>query len=113
MNDTVSFYQVRDCVREWFSRTLSTHGARMDVQIADDQAKYFRAIMCTMHYIAELIISDDSDFAPYRWISLQVLRLNDTNSNEPIFYYSDTHQDTTDDIIARLNQGLQLLLQDN
>ena len=79
----------------------------------NDQAKYFRALMYTMHYIAELIISDDSDFAPYRWISLQVLRLNDTNSNEPIFYYGDTHQDTTDDIIARLNQGLQLLLQDN
>ena len=70
-----------------------------------------RVLIKTPLRIAEVLVSDDNAFAPYRWTSFQVLDLHGEEKEPPSFSYFDSPQASLNEILQQLNLGMSILLE--
>ena len=60
----------------------------------------------TKTHLAELIVSR-GEFAPYHFVSLQVLDLRREVDQSPVYIYFDGEDSTTDEILTALDRGIE------
>lgn len=87
-------------VREWARR------APLSPEVLRDDPDGLRIIWETKTHLAELIVSR-GEFAPYRFVSLQVLDLRREVDQSPVYIYFDGEDSTTDEILTALDRGIE------
>ena len=102
----MGFCEMMAAVHRWFEHWKAEHASQVRIEVVQDEAACFHAFFETASHMAELIV-EEPDFAPYRWVSLQVVSKSDHTL--PVFVYHDCDSDTTGDVIHQLNAGLNRL----
>lgn len=87
-------------VREWALRVP------LSPEVLRDDPDGLRIIWETGTHLAELIVSRRA-FAPYRFVSLQVLDLQREVDQAPVYSYFDGEDSTTDEILTALDRGIE------
>ena len=89
--------------RRWIAKKQQEFPAGITVQYLIDGEDALRVLIKTPLRIAELLVSDDNAFAPYRWTSFQVLDLHGEEKEPPSFSYFDSPQASLNEILQQLN----------
>ena len=89
-------------VREWALRIP------LSPEVLRDDPDGLRIIRETKTHVAELIVSR-GEFAPYRFVSFQVLDLRREVDQSPVYIYFDGEDSTTDEILTALDRGFELI----
>ena len=87
-------------VREWALRVP------LSPEVLPDDPDGQRIIWETKTHQAELIVCR-GEFAPYRFVSLQVLDLRREVDQAPVYGYFDGEDSTTDEILTALDRGIE------
>lgn len=95
----MKFDEVLQAVRKWFDGVSWGPGVRADVVRSDEGG--FRVFFESADKIGELMVAR-ADFAPYRFVSFQILCTDET----PVFCYYDSEASTISQILAQLDAGL-------
>ena len=80
------------------------HNGNVDILI--DDTNCFRAIIDWERCIGEIIV-DNPDFAPYRFISFNILA-SDSEESKSIYYWLDKDGDSIDYIRTKICEGLKI-----
>lgn len=96
------FCDVLQSVQQWFDTAAYRRGIHADVLRCDEGG--FRVIFESADKMGELVVAQP-DFAPYRFVSFQVLSTDET----PVFCYYDSESSTIREILDNLDAGLQML----
>ena len=96
------FCDVLQAVRQWIDMAACRQGLGTDVVRCDDAG--LRVFFESTDKVGELIVAQ-ADFAPYRFVSFQVL---DTDE-KPVFCYYDSECSTITEILGKLDEGLQMI----
>lgn len=91
-----------EAVRAWFDGASYRQGIRVDVVRSDDGG--FRVFFESADKMGELMVAQP-DFAPYRFVSFQILRTDEV----PVFCYYDSNGSTVSEILAQLDAGLKMM----
>ena len=91
--------QILSAVRQWLLR-IDLPG-----EILTDREDTLRVIFETGNALAELIVAD-SGFAPYRFVSFQVLDTRLDLTDGPAFTFHDSKTCTIGDILRELDHGI-------
>ena len=75
MSCSLSFDLVRNEVRRWFAETGCRYSSDTELKVIADDEGLFRVLINTKDRMGELLLAN-SDGAPYRYVSFQVLGLN-------------------------------------
>ena len=89
-------------VREWALRIP------LSPEVLRDDPDGLRINWETGTHLAELIISR-GEYAPYRFVSLQVLDLRREPDQASVYSYFDGEDSTTDEILTALDRGIELI----
>ena len=87
-------------VREWALRVP------LSPEVLRDDPDGLRIIWETKTHLAELIVCR-GEFAPYRFVSLQVLDLRREVDQSSVYIYFDGEDSTTDEILTALDRGIE------
>lgn len=87
-------------VREWALRIP------LSPEVLRDDPDGLRIIWETGIHLTELIVSR-GEFAPCRFVSLQVLDLRREVDQSPVYSYFDGEDSTTDEILTALDRGFE------
>ena len=91
--------QILSAVRQWLLR-IDLPG-----EILTDREDTLRVIFETGNALAELIVAD-SGFAPYRFVSFQVLDTRLDLTDGPAFTFHDSETSTIGEILRELDRGI-------
>ena len=86
-------------IRRWIAEKQQEFSAGITVRHITEGENVLRVLIKTSLRIAELLVSDDNDFAPYRWISFQILNLQGEMTETPSFCYFDSPRDSLNEIL--------------
>ena len=89
-------------VREWALRVP------LSPEVLRDDPDGLRIIWETGTHLAELIVSR-GEYAPYRFVSLQVLDLRRDTDQASVYSYFDRQDSTMDEILTALKRGIGLI----
>ena len=89
-------------VREWALRVP------FSPEVLRDDPDGLRIIWETGTHLAELIISR-GEYAPYRFVSLQILDILQEPDQASVYSYFDSEDSTTDEILTALDRGIELI----
>lgn len=87
-------------VREWALRVP------LSPEVLRDDPDGLRVIWETSTHLAELIVSR-GEYAPYRFVSLQVLDLLREPDQALVYSYFDSEDSTMDKILTALDRGIE------
>ena len=90
------------CLREWALRVP------LSPEVLRDDPDGLRIIWETSTHLAELIVSR-GEYAPYRFVSLQILDLRREPDQASVYSYFDSENSTTDEILTALDRGIELI----
>lgn len=90
------------CLREWARRVP------LSPEILRDDPDGLRIIWETGIHLAELIVSR-GEFAPYRFVSFQILDLRRDMDQASVYIYFDGEDSTMDEILTALDRGIELI----
>ena len=90
--------QILSTVRNWLRQTC------LPAQVLTDREDSLRVILETENAMAELIVAQ-ADFAPYRFVSFQILDIRRELRDGPVFCYYDNEGSTIDEILRELDRG--------
>ena len=100
------FADVLGAVHQWMDAVKIQYDSWLEVEILEDRDTMFRAVMESKNHLAELIVNEPG-FAPYRFVSFQVLGMESTGDKPPLFCFYDDETCEVSDIISRLNEILK------
>lgn len=89
-------------VREW------TRRVPLSPEVLRDDPDGLRIVWETGTHLAELIVSR-GEYAPYRFVSLQVLDLRRDTDQASVYSYFDRQDSTMDEILTALDRGIELI----
>lgn len=89
-------------VREWARRVP------LSPEVLRDDPDGLRIIWETGIHLAELIVSR-GEFAPYRFVSFQILDLRRDMDQASVYIYFDGEDSTMDEILTALDRGIELI----
>ena len=89
-------------VREWALRVP------LSPEVLRDDPDGLRIIWETGTHLAELIVSR-GEYAPYRFVSLQILDILREPDQASVYSYFDSEDSTTDAILTALDRGFELI----
>lgn len=89
-------------VREWALRIP------LSPEVLRDDPGGLRIIWETRTHLAELIVSR-GEYAPYRFVSLQILDILQEPDQASVYSYFDSEDSTTDEILTALDRGIELI----
>ena len=89
-------------VREWARRVP------LSPEVLRDDPDGLRIIWETRTHLAELIVSR-GEYAPYRFVSLQILDILQEPDQASVYSYFDSEDSTTDEILTALDRGIELI----
>ena len=89
-------------VREWARRIP------LAPEVLRDDPGGLRIIWETKTHLAELIVCRD-EYAPYRFVSFQILDLRREPDQASVYSYFDREDSTTDEILTALDRGMELI----
>ena len=92
---------------KWIEQIQEKYMYKIKVDIEKDEIDCFHVFIETINAISELIVSKP-DFAPYRWVSFQVMDVRRSVDSLPEFSYYDKPSDTVEEIINQLNAGIEV-----
>lgn len=87
-------------VRKWALRVP------FSPEVLRDDPAGLRVIWETKTHLAELIVCR-GEYAPYRFVSFQVLDLRREVVQSPVYSYFDGEDSTTDEILTALDRGIE------
>ena len=96
------FESTMRAVREWALRVP------LSPEVLRDDPAGLRVIWETKTHLAELIVCR-GQFAPYRFVSFQILDLRREVDQSPVYSYSDGEDSTMDGILTALDRGVELI----
>ena len=94
------FGSILRAVRAW------SLGVPLSSEVLRDDPDGLRVIWETKIHLAELIVCQ-GEFAPYRFVSLQILDLLQEVDQSPVYSYFDGEDSTTDEILTALDRGIE------
>ena len=94
------FESTMRAVRAWALRVP------LSPEVLRDDPDGLRIIWETGTHLAELIACR-GEYAPYRFVSLQVLDLRREVDQFPVYSYFDSEDSTTDEILTALDRGIE------
>ena len=100
----MEFPKVMESVRMWFKSAQERCSQKTCAEIVSDSDGVFRVFFESGGKMGELIVTQP-DFAPYRFVSFQILRTDET----PVFCYFDSDSSSVREILENLDAGLQML----
>lgn len=100
------FADVLGAVHQWMDAVKIQYDSWLEIEILEDRDTMFRAVMESRNHLAELIVNEPG-FAPYRFVSFQVLGMESTCDKPPLFCFYDDETCGVSDIISRLNEMLK------
>lgn len=106
-----AYCEVQASAHRWIAKKQQEFPAGITVQHLIDGEDALRVLIKTPLRIAELLVSGDNDFTPYRWTSFQVLELHGEEKEPPSFCYFDSPQASPNEILQQLNLGMAILLE--
>ena len=89
-------------LREWARRVP------LSPKVLRDDPTGLRIIWETSTHLAELIVSR-GEFAPYRFVSFQILDLLREPDQALVYSYFDSEDSTMDEILTALDRGIELI----
>ena len=89
-------------VREWALRVS------LSPEVLRDDPDGLRIIWETGTHLAELIVSQ-GEYAPYRFVSFQILDLLREPDQALVYSYFDSEDSTMDEILTALDRGIELI----
>lgn len=90
------------CLREWARRVP------LSPEVLRDDPDGLRIIWETGIHLAELIVSR-GEYAPYRFVSFQILDLLREPDQALVYSYFDRQDSTMDEILTALDRGIELI----
>lgn len=88
---------------------IKSHGklSNIDFNIIIDSDKCFRMFCDSSKCIAEILV-EKAEFAPYRFVKIEVLS-TDPEAANPIYSWYDCPDDSIDTVINRVNETMILI----
>ena len=90
------------CLREWARRVP------LSPEVLRDDPDGLRIVWETGTHLAELIVNR-CEYAPYRFVSFQILDIQQEMEQSLVYSYLDGENSTTDEILAALDRGIELI----
>ncbi len=106
------FKEKLDACRTWFYDVQISYADKLDISIELDDSTGFVGNIDSPLYLGQLCISQP-DFRPYTFVEFTILDIHQNVNQVPAFWYGDGPDDTIQDIIKNLNNGLQFLLRES
>ena len=104
------FNEIIQVIHNWFEHLQKEeYASNMRIEVVKDEADCFHVFFETLNYISELMVHEPY-FAPYRWVSFQVMSVKKPVSSSPVFTYYDSSSDTTEEMICQLNKGIKITI---
>ena len=105
----MTFDNVMTTAFDWVKSIENKYKAQIKTEILEHTDILYRVVFEGEHSLAELIV-DNPCFAPYRYVSFLIYSANHSSESEPIFSYYDNETSTIEEIIAQLNNGINVLI---
>ena len=105
----LSFNEVLQMSREWLLSARSAQNGNMSFAVLTDNGEALRVILETPLHMAELVVTADAGFAPYRFVSFFVYSTDIHSPDEPLFCFFDSDETTADELLRGLNEGMRLM----
>ncbi|MEE1124581.1 MAG: hypothetical protein U0L18_01405 [Acutalibacteraceae bacterium] len=105
----MTFDNVMTTAFDWVKSIENKYKAQIKTEILEHTDILYRVVFEAEHSLAELIV-DNPCFAPYRYVSFLIYSANHSSESEPIFSYYDNETSTIEEIIAQLNNGINVLI---
>ena len=90
------------CLREWARRVP------LSPEVLRDDPDGLRIVWETGTHLAELIVNR-GEYAPYRFVSFQILDLRRDTDQASVYSYFDREDSTMDEILTALDRGIELI----
>lgn len=104
----MDFDKVLNAIHKWFNNIKVNYSSKIIIEIIQDNDLMLHVFFETETRISELIVNQPY-FAPYRYVSFIVMDIKQ-ELPEPVFCYYDNNSCTIDDIINKLNSGIEAAL---
>lgn len=105
----MTFDNVMTTAFDWVKSIENKYKAQIKAEIIEHTDILYRVIFEAEHSLAELIVGEP-DFAPYRYVSFLVYSSKHSSEASPLFSYYDNETSTIEEIIAQLNNGINVLI---
>ena len=105
----MSFDEVLRMCREWLRSACSAQDGNVSFAVLTDNGEALRVILETPLHMAELVVTAEAGFAPYRFVSFFVYRTDIHSPDEPLFCFFDSDETTADELLRGLNEGMRLM----
>lgn len=106
---SANFDDIMASVKEWIQELLQRCQYNITYEITHDQINCFRTVLnFKKHCIGEIIVSNVESFAPYRYVSFEVLGIED-GCEKYIYVWYDRERDELIDILHGLYNGIVIV----
>lgn len=106
------FKEIKNYIKNWFNNIIKNYNNKLKFKIIrDDQEAYIANIECN-RCISELLVCIPDGMAPYRYVSFTIFDMRvDNVNNSLIYWYYDSEYSSVTEIIDKISQGLNLMIQ--
>ena len=106
------FKVIKNYIKNWLNNVIKNYNNKLKFEIIKDDEEVYRAIIECNGCISELLVGILDGMAPYRYVSFTILdtRIDNVN-NSLIYWYYDSEYSSVTEIIDKISQGLNLMIQ--
>ena len=105
------FKVIKNYIKNWLNNVIKNYNNKLKFEIIKDDEEVYRAIIECNGYFSELLVGIPDGMAPYRYVSFTILdtRIENVNNSLIYWYYYD-EKSSINEIIDKLNQGLNIII---
>ena len=110
--DNSLFVKVKEAVTHWIKDNEENFkGKHIMIEIAENSKERLYAIFNFGEYMAAIVVAEPT-FAPYRFVSFEVVAVENGTSTMPYSWY-DNEDNTIEEIIRNLDKSIEIALKYN
>lgn len=96
-------------VGHWLWKVSKEYADQLSLEVEKAEQNTLEATLETRRYTAHLSVSEP-DFRPYRYVEFVITEPGAPTIQEPEFLYHDSENDSPEDVLEGLDEGLDFLL---